>query len=133
MKEHERGYDISVDRRHNILKVKAWGMWDVAFAEQYDRELRQAILDISAHASQGWYVVVDLDHYPPQLPHVQPILLRGMKFGIEHGLKKEARIIGKAMTKMQLKRLVKEAGMPENSTFQSEEDAIAWLLRDGES
>ncbi len=129
MKDDKRGYQITLDMHRNILKVTAWGLWDAAYAEQYDRELQQSILKISQHAPQGWYVLVDLNHFPPQFPDVQSILVRGMEFGAKHGIKKEARLIGEALTQMQLKRLVKEAGMPENSTFQSEEEAITWLLQ----
>lgn len=130
MNNQDRGYEFFIDRRSNILKVKAWGVWDVAYAEQYDRDLQKHVLQISQYAPQGWYVLVDLNNFPPQIPAVQPILVRGMNFGITHGLKKEARLIGQALTQLQLKRLVKEAGMPENSTFQSENDAVKWLLKD---
>lgn len=117
-----------LDKPRALLKVRAWGLWDVPFAEQYDRELQKNILEIGESAPGGWCVLVDLDAYPPQFPEVQDVIMRGMKFGVEHGLKKEARIIGKLLTKTQLARLVKEAGMPENSTFQSEKEAIAWLF-----
>lgn len=123
-----RGYEFFVDRKQGILKIRAWGLWDVEFAEQYDRELQKRILDISKQCPQGWYALADLNDFPPQLPEVQPILVRGLEFGAKRGLKKEARLIGKALTKVQLARLMKEAGMPENSTFQTEDEAIKWLL-----
>ena len=125
----KRGYDITINRGQRILKMRAWGLWDVAFAEQYDHDLQTNVLEISEHGKKpGWLALVDLNDFPPQFPEVQAIIVRGMEFGTRHGLHKEARLIGRGLTDLQLKRLIKEAGMPENSTFQSEHDALAWLL-----
>lgn len=128
MASPNRGYEFFMDCKKGILKIRAWGLWDVEFAEQYDRELQKRILDISKQCPQGWYALADLNDFPPQLPEIQPILIKGLEFGAKRGLKKEARLIGKALTKAQLIRLMKEAGMPENSTFQSESEAVKWLL-----
>jgi hypothetical protein len=132
MKTPPAGYELAIDQTHRILKVRAWGMWNVALAEQYDRELQETIIQISENGQRDWYALVDLDQFPVQNEEVQAIIVRGMKFGAMYNLQKEARIIGKALTKLQLARLVKEAGMPANSTFQSEDEAVAWLLHKGD-
>ena len=130
MASPQRGYEFFINKKRRILKIRAWGIWDVEFAEEYDRELQQRILTISEQGTKGWYALADLNDFPPQLPEVQKTLMRGLEFGAKHGLKKEARMIGKALTKTQLARMMKEAGMPANSTFQSEDEAIEWLLQE---
>ena len=92
--------------------------------------MQQRILTISEQGTKGWYALADLNDFPPQLTEVQKFLVLGLEFGAKHGLKKEARLIGKALTKSQLARMMKEAGMPTNSTFQVEDEAIEWLLQE---
>lgn len=71
------------------------------------KELQHNILEMIQAAPGGWHVLVDLDAYPPQFQEIQDVIMRGMKFEIDHGLKKETRIIGKTLTKAQLARMVK--------------------------
>jgi hypothetical protein len=129
MKEQNRGFEFFYNESVHILKLRVWGLWDADFAEQYHRQLCERVRKIEKKSPHGWCVLADLNEFPTQVPEVQNIIVRGMEFCIQHGLKRDARLVGQPLTNLQFKRLVKEADMPEDSTFQSEAQAIDWLSR----
>lgn len=129
MKEQNRGFEFFYNESAHILKLRVWGLWDADFAEQYHRQLCERARKIEKKSPHGWSVLADLNEFPPQFPEVQSIIVRGMEFCTQHGLKRDARLVGQTLTNLQFKRLVKEADMSEDSTFQSEAQALEWLSR----
>lgn len=127
MAQPKSGYEIDYDRERNILKFRAWGMWDMDVAGNFEREWTQRVKEVSA-TGREWYALIDLVDFPPQTQPVQALTQRMIEFEKQHGVKKEAHLVSKVMTKLQISRIAKEAHLAENSFFQTEEDAIAWLM-----
>jgi len=127
MSENKKGYEISIDKARNLLKIRVWGFWDMEVAEKYENEFKKKIKEISASGKE-WYTLVDVAEYSPQSEEVQRIVSERMVFAKEHGLKKEARIVHRVTTKFQMARLARESKLPMSSEFQSENEAIQWLM-----
>lgn len=124
-----QGYEISYDDAQHILYFRAWGFWNMETAQQFEQEWTEQVKAVSAQG-QPWYALIDLTEFPPQKPEVQELTHRMIEFEKQHGVKKEAHLVSQILTKLQITRIAKEAGLAENSFFQTKEDAIAWLLQD---
>jgi hypothetical protein len=127
MEEQGRGHEIAIDETHPILRVRLWGFWDKTIAQNMQREFKQQVHTLNA-AGKTWYVLTDMTKFPPQSQEVQAILSQLMAFAKQQGMQKAARIITSTLTKLQIARLSRETQLPQHSFFQSEADAIAWLL-----
>jgi hypothetical protein len=128
MAKAEKGYEIALDKARNILKMRLWGLWDASLIQQFEQEVQKKILEMSQHAPQGWFTLVDVSQFPPQLADTQTMTREVMNFEVVHGMKKAATLMAQTMTKMQIQRLAKEEGFDPGSFFQSEAEAIGWLL-----
>jgi hypothetical protein len=125
----DNGYEISIDWEHNILKLRLWGLWNKDVAAQFESEIKAKIVELSRYAKKsGWVTFADLSKFPPQLGSVQNMTKAIMAFEVAHGMKKAATLVDRTMTKFQVQRLAKESGFEPGSFFQSESDALAWLL-----
>ena len=129
MAGQEKGYEISLDETRNILKFRAWGFWDTDVARRFEQEWTAKVEAISAKHND-WYVLVDLADFPAQSEEVQQLTYEMMELEKHHGVKKEAHLVSKAITKLQIARIARDTNLPENSFFQSEDGAIHWLLND---
>lgn len=124
----KQGYTISIDVPNKVLKMRLWGLWDAATAQRFEQEAREKIQEISRQAPGGWDALVDLSDFPPQRDEVQEMTNRVMQLETTHGMKHAASIVKKAMTKLQIQRLAKQQGFDPGSFFQSEDEAVQWLL-----
>lgn len=129
MSDEKRGYEITHDSIHNILKLRVWGFWDKVFAEKFFEEWKQEILTVSANG-RDWYSLIDARQFSTQEEDVQEVMHQSMTYEKEQGVKKVARLVGAKFSKFQIERLTKEHELDMVSVFGSEEDAIAWLLNE---
>ena len=86
----KKGYEISLDTARHILKVQAWGVWDVEekeLAENFKRELQEKVKEVSVNGKE-WYVCEDLIELYPQSKEVCRIMGDGIVSAIKHGMKK---------------------------------------------
>ena len=129
MKTNKNGYQIDIDAKHHVLKLRLWGMWDTDVAKQFEHAVKPKILELEQQSPQGWYTIVDLSQFPPQFADVQEMTKAIMKFELDHGMQKGATVLAKTMTQLQVKRLATQVGEDPGSFFQSEDDALQWLLQ----
>ena len=90
MLSSKKGYKVSLDKARNILKVQAWGIWDVEdteFAENFQRELKEKVKEVNTNRKE-WYVCGDLTEFHPQSKEVCRIMGDGIVFAVKHGMKK---------------------------------------------
>jgi CRISPR/Cas system CSM-associated protein Csm4 (group 5 of RAMP superfamily) len=122
------GYAISIDAPNKVLKMRLWGMWDTTTAQRFEQEAREKIQEIGRQTPDGWDTMVDLSDFPPQRDEVQEMTNRVMQLEKTHGMNRGASVTKKAMTKHQVQRLAKQQGFDPGSFFQSEDEAMRWLL-----
>ncbi|HSN97229.1 MAG TPA: serine/threonine-protein kinase, partial [Candidatus Nanopelagicales bacterium] len=122
----QRRFQVRADESNGIVHLKVWGFWDVDEARAYLDEFRAQ----ASRVSQGpWYVLADISEFAAQKPEVSVFVEKTMEFAREHQMRRAANLVSSALSRMQIARLSMDMGLPEYSFFQSEADAVTWLLR----
>lgn len=129
MAQEAHGYEISYDETKNILKFRAWGLWNMETARNFEQEWTDWLKQVSADGNP-WYALIDLTAFPPQKQEVQEFTQRMIELEQRYGVQKEAHLVNQVLTKWQIARIAREANLAENSFFQSEAEAVQWLLAD---
>jgi len=104
-----------------------WGLWSKDEFEVFYREFREHIDRISSLGG-NFHVLVDLSEFPTQKPEVREGIKRGMRYAIEKGMKKSARVVPKKLTTFQMQRLADEVDLTKFGHFKNKEEALDWLF-----
>lgn len=121
----KKGFIVEVDKRLAIVKVKVWGFWTVEDGQSYLEEFKRAAIKV---IGRPWYVLADISEFTAQKPEVSALVEQTMAFATSNGLVKAANLVSSSLGKMQISRLSQAMGLPEFSFFQTERQAIEWLL-----
>ena len=127
MRTHKKGYEISFDKTRNFLKLRVSGFWDVELGKKFEREFQEKIKEVHA-SGNGWHLLVDLTRSPPQSPEIQDIVGRAMLSAKQAGMKKKAILANWSIIVFQTANFLQEPELQVDFYFQSEDDAIRWLL-----
>ena len=122
----KKGFTITLDRERNILRLKTWGFWSSEDAEAFKNEFQEKA---KVFTDEPWYVLADIVDWSVQSTEVQETVQQSMVFARNHGMKKAANIVSKALGKMQIKRMSESSALY-FGYFDSEEEAFAWLLEE---
>lgn len=121
----KKGFQVEIDYPRAILRVKVWGFWTVDDAKAYVEAFRQKAALL---VGEPWYVLADISEFAAQKPEVSAFVEQTMAFAVDNGMVRAANLVDSALGKMQIARLSQATGLPEFSFFQSEQDAIRWLI-----
>jgi hypothetical protein len=121
----KKGFLVEVDTRRAIVKVKVWGFWTVEDGQAYVDEFKRRAAKV---IGRPWYVLADISEFSAQKPEVQALVEQTMAYARKHGLVKAANLVSSTLGKMQISRLSQAMGLPEFSFFQTERQAIEWLV-----
>lgn len=121
----KKGFLVDVDMRNAIVKVKVWGFWTVEDGQAYVEEFKRVAAKV---LGRPWYVLADISEFTAQKPEVSALVEQTMAFATSNGLVKAANLVSSSLGKMQISRLSQAMGLPEFSFFQTERQAIEWLL-----
>ncbi|MBK9266753.1 MAG: protein kinase [Polyangiaceae bacterium] len=121
----KKGFIVEVDVRRAIVKVKVWGFWTLEDGHAYVDEFKRAAAKV---IGRPWYVLADISEFTAQKPEVSALVEQTMSYATSNGLVKAANLVSSSLGKMQIARLSQAMGLPEFSFFQTERQAIDWLL-----
>lgn len=121
----KKGFLVDVDMRTCIVKVKVWGFWSVEDGQAYVEEFKRVASKV---LGRPWYVLADIADFTAQKPEVSVLVEQTMAFATSNGMVKAANLVSSSLGKMQISRLSQAMGLPEFSFFQTERQAIEWLL-----
>jgi hypothetical protein len=128
MNRKNKGFSISFDNTRDILTTRVWGMWDEAFAEKYEYGMKEKIEEVCAN-EQVWGVLADLRELLTRSEEVQRIIMcEQFTMARDLGVEKIAYLGSQIMTQWQLDTFFQEGDKQVFSCFESEDDAIQWLL-----
>ena len=122
-----KGFRISTDPGRNIVRIRLWGFWDVDDAKAYWEEFQRQTGPLSG---QKWYILADISEFAPQRVEVNEYYERSMVYSRAHGMVKAANLVSSVVTQMQIARMSGASSLPAYSFFQSELEAVQWLLKD---
>jgi serine/threonine protein kinase len=121
----KKGFIVELDNRRAIVKVKVWGFWTVEDGQAYLDEFKRVASKV---IGRPWYVLADISEFTAQKPEVSALVEQTMAFATSNGLVKAANLVSSTLGKMQISRLSQAMGLPEFSFFQTEKQAVDWLL-----
>jgi len=121
----KKGFVVALDRERNILRVKVWGFWTIDDAKAYWEDFK---VKANMAAGRPWYVLADIADFSAQKPEVNVYVEKTMAYARANGMVRAANLVSSALSKMQIARLSQETGLPSFSFFQSEPEAVRWLI-----
>ena len=126
MPEPIKGFELALNIREKMLRMRAWGVWDTEFGKKYDLALRDKIMELSAQAHwQIWYVLVDFTGFSTPVAEVQRMTEHLLTTANPLGLKKIAYIRNSPGPPLPCKRA---RDGPLQAFFESKDEAIQWLM-----
>jgi hypothetical protein len=124
-----KGFEIALHNQRNILRVRAWGSWDTELAKKFEDTFQEKIHEIGA-AGKSWYLLADFRAFSPQLEEVQRMISQQITPAENREIKKIGYLGERAGIQLRLKRLFQKDELPKQGFFESEGEAIEWLLSD---
>ena len=119
------GFAIRANKQGRLLLLELWGLWDATVARAFRTEA------LAAYAEMGhgpWFVLSQSRRYMPQKDEIQAIHEECTTVALSQGLARVAVLVDSALSHVQIRRLLEEAGSPPHLRFfTDEEDALAWL------
>jgi len=128
---NSKGFEIVLDIRQHILRVRVWGAWDVGFVKKYKSALREKIEEIR-EGDKEWYALVDFTGFYPRSEEVQDMMCDQIATAGEQGMKKIACLGEESVSQLRLNKLFLTSNLQMSSFAESEEEAIQWLLNESE-
>ena len=128
MTEPIKGFEIALNLRKKILRIRAWGDWNGEIGKKYELALRDKIIELSAQAHwQIWDVLVDFTGVSAPSEEAQRLTEHLLTTANPLGLKKIAYIRNNISPPLPLKR-TRDSPIP--SFFESKDEAIQWLMKE---
>jgi hypothetical protein len=112
-----------------LVKMKAWGFWDEALARKWFEAATQAFTKVQAMKAARWCVLVDNSKFPAQLDQVKALIGQAMQRATQLGMSRSAVVLDNTLTKLQLRRVAQESGMPGLTFHVSAAEALAEVLK----
>ncbi len=123
----QKGFDIDYDPVRHVLTLRFLGILDRGLARQCDRQFHKRVRAI--HASDGeWYLVLDFTRCVPMSDDVQEIIRHAVEFARQQGMCNKAIVTNGTIVGFRPTSLAGHSEMPVDFYFQSEADAVRWLL-----
>lgn len=124
-----KGFEIAINIRRHILRVRLWGLWDVELAKKYKYALAEKMREIHGNGG-GWYGLADFTRCYPKSEKVQYMIREYIEAAGEQGMKNIVYLGDKSDLQLRLDQVFSENG--EHVFAGSEQEAIQYLF-EGES
>ncbi len=130
--EPQKGVEVDYDPMRHVVTLRFLGLLDSELAKQFERQFYDRVRDI--HASDGqWYLVLDFTRCRPMSDNVQEIVWHAIELSREQGMCNKAIVTNGTIVGFQPASLTGDSGIHVDFYFQSEADAIRWLLNEPEN
>jgi hypothetical protein len=121
--DESAGFELSVHPCRRLFRLRIYGFWTVALAEEYRKQSNEAMEPLDPTFS----AVVDARDAKVQVPEVRAIRAGALNDGIKRGLTAIAYLSSTATTALQIRRLANEAGCQHFEIFNSDAEGVNWL------
>lgn len=69
MRDNGKGFEIMLNEARHLLRVRAWGCWDLEAARKFRHALREKAEDLDGNG-QPWGALIDVADFSAQSPDV---------------------------------------------------------------
>lgn len=120
-------FDVVPDHDLRMLRLKLRGFWDDGTMVRYLNAIRGAMADLQRTGGCK-SILIDMSDFPIQSKAVAEGHARQLHYVRDRGGIRVAFVMQSALSKLQAARVASDTG---NSTFDTEQAALDWLLADG--
>jgi hypothetical protein len=128
MEQMRKGFEIALEPIQHILRLRVWGDWDLRMMSIYGKALQEKIADIVARDTI-WLILVDMRHFTPQ-SKMRSLLNRQLTLTNQIRLKKIGYLVAHREHAISKPEATPSSDSLQQAYFESEPDAIAWLLNE---
>jgi hypothetical protein len=121
----QSGYELEIDPSSRVLRLRCWGVWDIALAEGYRAAMHESF---SVLRGKPWYVLGNITNFPPQSEAVARVHGALMAKASTLGMKRACNVVSSSLTQLQIRRISEASRLPEFAFFKDEQTALKWLL-----
>ena len=129
MTRRTKAFEIFYDELRSIVILRLRGCWDRNVGEQFEREFQDMLKAIHANGKE-WYLLLDLTGKLPESQDMQHIVGRAIVSAKTEGMKNKAVLAKRFMPLFQAMKGSQDAHLHVDFYFQSEAEAIRWLLHE---
>jgi len=122
-----KGFEIDYDAMRHVLILRFLGILDRGMAQQFEHRFQGDVHAIHASADR-WYLLLDFTRCMPFPNDVQEIVWHAIEFARQQGMCNKAIVADGTIVGFQPTSLTGDSDMQVDFYFQSEADAIRWLL-----
>jgi hypothetical protein len=123
-----KGFEISLHHQGHILRIRAWGVWDTEMATKFENTFQEKMSELSA-SEKTWCLLADFTQFPLQIEAVQRMICQQILTAEKQGLQKIGYLGENSGIQVQFTGLFQTSNRPRYAFFESEAEAIGWLLR----
>ena len=87
--EHTKGFVISLDPVHRIVRSKAWGCWHAEFVQKYENAFLEKIEEV-CDSVEDWHVLMNVQEFSPASAEVQRVVHQLLMVAQQMGMRKLA-------------------------------------------
>ncbi len=98
-------FEVKVDLEKKIVYGRMTGYIDLDEYNKFEKEWKNAAQKFNG---EDFYVINDMRGYVPASQDVARKMMELTSFMMKHGMKKVAQIIDKSITKLQMRRIMKD-------------------------
>jgi hypothetical protein len=109
----DAGFSVQFDELAKRLRVVGWGFWDVGVAGAFDR----VVLDACRGRPPGFELSIDMRELKPMRDEGQAAFANVVRMSEALGVSQTTVITTSHLTKLQLLRIVREAGTAAKAKF----------------
>jgi hypothetical protein len=129
MQRIAKGFELQCDHAQQVLTLRLHSCWNAPLIQTFETEFRQKVREISGNPA-GWYLLVNIRRYPPQSEEAQVALNQLLAHAKAAGMKQKAVVAEGTIGSFCVGREVPDPDLRVNFYFQSEQDALRWLLHE---
>ena len=127
MSDWQFNYNIDVDKDNRVVFVKIFGVWRLETAENYVREVRQEVEDMT---DKPWVKLIDLMNWKMGTPEIVDRLGEYMNWCLKNNMVHQVFVISDPMRFGQLQKMFDKGGVKDvSSTCRTRPEGIK-ILRD---
>jgi hypothetical protein len=116
-------FELSLDRKRCLLRIKLRGFWDEATMAAYERKYRAAFVELDSLRPRRTFCIVDGSEYPVQTQEISRRHGELVAWLGPREADRAALIVANALVRMQASRGLNER----MAVFLSEGEAMEWL------
>jgi hypothetical protein len=123
----KNAFEIFYDETSNIVTLRLSGDWDREVGEIFEREFQATLKEVHINRKH-WHLLLDLTGCIPQSQAMQDIVSRALLSAKIEGMKGKAVLAKCFIPLFQTTSLSRDPALHIDFYFQSEDEAIRWLL-----